>query len=504
MPVRLPFSSVEELCASDWKGHKNETPEFDVVVIGGGSAGFAAARTAGDLGVRTALIEGAKKVGGLCILRGCMPSKALLESAHRWHAIENAAEFGLIAKPVKVKMPSIQARKQHLIGGFAAYRRKQLGRGKFTFLRGKASFFDAHTLLLENGHELELITAATFIVATGSVISRVPIPGLWETGCWTSDTALDTEDIPKRLAVLGGGVIAVELGQFFARVGSKTTLLQRSSRIVRNYDPDVSFELERAFKAESIDVVTGVKVLEVRRSGKGKKIIYLRGKKKQELTVDEILYAMGRVPAVEGLKLENAGIEVPEGRLKVDAAMRTSAPNIFAAGDVVGQHEVVHIAIQQGEIAARNAVKHLKNTGGEPERIDYRLNAVVTFTEPEIGSVGLSETEAKAQGISFLSAKYPFIEHGKAMIGGYQFGFVKLIAEKTKGEIIGAVIIGPHASDMIHELIAVMFYHGTVADLAKMPHYHPTLAEIITYPAEELAMKFSVEDVLCATPAHPK
>jgi pyruvate/2-oxoglutarate dehydrogenase complex dihydrolipoamide dehydrogenase (E3) component len=247
-----------------------------------------------------------------------------------------------------------------------------------------------------------------------------------------------------------------------------------------------------------------VKVLEVRRSGKGKKIIYLRGKKKQELTVDEILYAMGRVPAVEGLKLENAGIEVPEGRLKVDAAMRTSAPNIFAAGDVVGQHEVVHIAIQQGEIAARNAVKHLKNTGGEPERIDYRLNAVVTFTEPEIGSVGLSETEAKAQGISFLSAKYPFIEHGKAMIGGYQFGFVKLIAEKTKGEIIGAVIIGPHASDMIHELIAVMFYHGTVADLAKMPHYHPTLAEIITYPAEELAMKFSVEDVLCATPAHPK
>jgi pyruvate/2-oxoglutarate dehydrogenase complex dihydrolipoamide dehydrogenase (E3) component len=503
MPVSVPFSSVEELLSSDWKKHRPAEHEFDVVVVGGGSAGFAAARTAGDLGVRTALIEGAKKVGGLCILRGCMPSKALLESAHRWHAIENAAEFGLITKPVKVKMPSIQARKQHLIGGFAAYRRKQLSRGKFTFLRGKASFLDANTLLLENGRELELITAATVIVATGSVIQRVPIPGLWETGCWTSDTALDTEEIPKRLAVLGGGVIAVELGQFFARVGSKTTILQRSSRIVRTYDPDVSFELQRAFKADGIDVVTGVKLLEVKRSGKGKKIIYLCGKVKKELVVDEILYAMGRVPAVEGLRLENVGVETPEGKMKVDATMRTSAANIFAAGDVVGQHEVVHIAIQQGELAARNAVRHLKGEK-ETERIDYRLKALVTFTEPEIGAVGLSETEAKAQSISFLSAKYPFIEHGKAMIGGYHFGFVKVLAEKTKGEIIGAVIIGPHASDMIHELIAVMFFHGTVEDLAKIPHYHPTLAEIITYPAEELARKFEVKDILCSVPAHPK
>ena len=504
MPVSLPYSSVDELLSADWQAHKGETPEFDVVVIGGGSAGYAAARTAGDMGVRTALIEGAKKVGGLCILRGCMPSKALLESAHRWHEIGKAAEFGLIAKPVKVKMPSIQARKQHLIGGFAAHRRKQLGKGKFTFLRGKASFLDAHTLLLEDGRHLELITSATFIVATGSVISRVPIPGLWETGCWTSDTALDTEEIPKRLAVLGGGVIAVELGQFFARVGSKTTLLQRSSRIVRTYDPDVSLELERAFKAEGIDVVTGVKVLEVRPSGKGKKIIYLCGKKKKELVVDEILYAMGRVPAVEGLKLENAGVETPEGRLKVDASMRTSAAHIFAAGDVAGQHEVVHIAIQQAEMAARNAVHQLKKSGQEPERIDYRLKAFVAFTEPEIGSVGLSETEAKAQGISFLSAKYPFHDHGKAMIGGYHFGFVKVIAEKTKGEIIGAVIIGPDASDMIHELIAVMYFRGTVKDLERIPHYHPTLSEIITYPAEELAMKLEVEDVFCPMPAHPR
>jgi pyruvate/2-oxoglutarate dehydrogenase complex dihydrolipoamide dehydrogenase (E3) component len=478
MPARLPSSSI---------GQDSKPGAFDVVVIGGGSAGFAAARTASDLGARTAIIEGGEKVGGLCILRGCMPSKALLESAHRWHAIKRAGEFGLVAKAIKVEMPSIQERKRHLIGGFADYRRKQLKRGEFTFLRGRASFLDAHSLLLERGRQQEIVTGSTFILATGSVIQKIPIPGLWETGCWTSDTALEAERIPKRLAVLGGGVIAVELGQFFARVGSKTTLLQRSSRIVRNYDPDVSVELERAFAAEGIDVVTGVKLLEVRRTGKGKKILYQCGKAKKELVVDEILYGMGRVPDLAGLKLENAGIAAVEGRLKIDETMSTSAPHIFAAGDVAGPHEVVHIAIQQGECAARNAVRQLRGGAGEPERIDYRLKALVTFTDPEIAAVGLTETEAKAQGISFLSAQYPFSDHGKAMIGGYDFGFVKITAEKTRGEIIGAQIIGPHASDMIHEMIAVMFYRGTVQDLARMPHYHPTLAEIVTYPAEELA-----------------
>ena len=153
---------------------------------------------------------------------------------------------------------------------------------------------------------------------------------------------------------------------------------------------------------------------------------------------------------------------------------------------------VVHIAIQQGEVAARNAVRLVRGGAGEPEKIDYRLKTLVTFTEPEIASVGLTETEAREQGIDFLSAKYPFNDHGKSMIGGYEFGFVKIMAEKTRGEIIGAHIIGPHASDMIHELVAVMYYHGTVHDLAVMPHYHPTLAEIVTYPAEELVEKLGL------------
>jgi pyruvate/2-oxoglutarate dehydrogenase complex dihydrolipoamide dehydrogenase (E3) component len=460
--------------------------EFDFVVIGGGSGGYAGAVKAAELGLKVALVEGAREMGGLCILRGCMPSKSLLESAHRWHDIQRAREFGLVAKAVEVDMKCVQARKRHLIGGFAAYRRKQLHHGKFTFLRGCASFLDPQTLLLERGRMQEMVTSSTFILATGSVITRVPVPGLWETGCLTSDTALEAEKAPKRLAVLGGGVIAVELGQFFARVGSRTTILQRSKKIVRNYDPDVSRELERALKAEEIDVRTGVKLLEVRATGKGKKILFQRGARREEIVVDEILYAMGRAPALAGLKLENAGISLAGGRLATSDALASSAPHIFAAGDVAGPYDIVHIAIQQGEIAARNAVNHLRGEHELREKIDYRLKTIVTFTDPEIASVGLTETEATVRGIDFIAAKYPFKDHGKAQIGGYEFGFVKVLAEKTRGEIIGAQIIGPRASDLIHELIAVMRYRGTARELAAMPHYHPTLAEIVTYPAEEI------------------
>lgn len=491
MPTPLPRPAPGEAVSPEWRTLKPSTPEFDVAVIGGGSAGYAAARTASALGAKVVVIEGGKAVGGLCILKGCMPSKALLESGHRWHDIQRAREFGLVAKAVEVNMECVQARKKHLIDGFAGYRRKQLNKGAFKFLRGHASFLDANTVLLQRGKRQEIVTASTFIVATGSVITHVPVPGLWETGCMTSDEALEAKTIPKRLAVLGGGVIAVELGQFFARVGSQTTILQRSKHVVRNYDPDVSKELERALSADGIDVRTGVKLLEVRKTGKGKKILFQRGNKREEIVVDEILYALGREPALAGLNLEKAGVTVTDGKLPVNETMATSAPHIFAVGDTVGPYEVVHIAIQQGELAARNAVNHVRGDHEIAEKIDYRLKAIVTFTHPQIASVGLTETEAKEQGLDFVTAKYPFNDHGKSQIGGHDFGFVKLIAEKTRGEIIGAEIIGPGAADIIHVLIAVMHYHGTVKDLATMPHYHPTLEEIVTYPAEEIMEKLA-------------
>jgi pyruvate/2-oxoglutarate dehydrogenase complex dihydrolipoamide dehydrogenase (E3) component len=491
MPVRLPRPVPGELVSSQWRALASKSPEFDVAVIGGGSAGYAAARTATALGAKTIVIEGGPEIGGLCILRGCMPSKALLESAHRWHEIKRAREFGLVAKAVEVNMPCVQERKRHLVGEFASYRSRQLRKGDFAFLRGRASFLDPHTLLVERRGVHEIVTASTVILAAGSVIIHVPVPGLWENDCLTSDTALQLDRIPKRLAVLGGGVIAAELGQFFARLGAKTTILQRSGRIVKTYDPDVSRELQKAFKAEGIDVRTNVKILEVSATKKGKKIRFLSGRKANEIEVDDILYALGRTPARDGLNLDTAGVVISDNRLVVDETMATSVPHIFAAGDIVGSHDVVHIAIQQGECAARNAVRLLRGDPAPAEKVDYRLKALVTFTDPEIASVGLTEEEATGQGIAYIAASYPFKDHGKSMIGGHEFGFVKVLAEKTRGEIVGAQIIGPHASDLIHELIAIMRYRGTAYDLATMPHYHPTLAEILTYPAEEIVEKLA-------------
>ncbi len=463
--------------------------DYDVVVVGGGSAGYAAGRTAAAQGARTAVVEGGKEMAGLCILRGCMPSKAFLESAHRWHEIRRAGEFGLNVQPLDVDMPAVQARKKRLIADFASYRENDLQHGKFTLVRGRATFDDAHTLSVVAGDgSTTRLTGATFIISTGSVIRCVDVPGLVETGYITSDEALNSERIPESLAVLGGGVVAVELGQFFARVGAKTTLLQRGDRLVRNYDADVSAELERAFRAEGIDVLTGTKLLKVEQAGKLKRITFEQRGHTQTLEAEEILCAMGRDPAVRGLGLEKLGVEIAkDGCLGLDDTLATNVPHIFAAGDATGRHEVVHIAIQQGEWAARNAVRLARGSTEPMEKADYRLKALVTFTDPEIAVVGLTEIEAKEQGIDYFTAQYPFADHGKSLIAGELFGFVKLIAEKTRGEIIGAEIIGPHAADLIHEQIAVMRYHGTAADVATMPHYHPTMAEIITYPAEEIA-----------------
>jgi pyruvate/2-oxoglutarate dehydrogenase complex dihydrolipoamide dehydrogenase (E3) component len=465
--------------------------EYDVAVIGGGSAGYAAARTAAALGARVAVIEGGKEIGGLCILRGCMPSKTFLESAHRWHEIRRAGEFGLEATPVGVDMRAVQARKKHLVGDFASYRRGQLTDGKFSFVRGSASFQGPHAVFIDDNGRKQTLTSETFILTTGSVVRCVDVPGLDEAGFITSDDALMAEKIPRSLAVLGGGVVAVELGQFFARMGTKTTLIQRSGHIIRNYDEDVSVELERAFAAEGIDVRTGTKLIRVERAGRLKKIVYEHAGATHELEVEEILCAMGRDPSLAGLGLDRAGVETKGSCLKLKDTLATTAPHIFAAGDVTGLHEVVHIAIQQGECAARNAVRLVQKSREPQEKPDYRLKALVTFTDPEIASVGLTEAEAREKGIDYLAASYPFADHGKAQIAGETFGFVKLLAEKTRGEIIGAEIIGPHASDLIHEQIAVMRYRGTVEELAAMPHYHPTLAEIVTYPAEELADKLA-------------
>ena len=288
--------------------------------------------------------------------------------------------------------------------------------------------------------------------------------------------------LPKSLIILGGGAIACEFAQFFARFGVKVTLLQRSEHILKEFDTDAGIEIEKVFRREGMQVFTGTKLVNAQRQGKLKTVSFERNGKTISVSAEEILFALGRVPNTASLDLERAGVKIENGRVVTSDKMQTSAPHIFAAGDCTGPHEIVHIAIQQGETAVHNILKPRS-----PRKMDYRLLISVVVTEPQVAFVGLTEKEATARVIKFRTASYPFNDHGKSLIMEAKDGFVKLLASPKTGEILGGSCVGPSGGELIHEIVTAMAKRMTVHELAATPHYHPTLAEIWTYPAEELA-----------------
>ena len=462
---------------------------YEFVIIGGGSAGYAAARTAHDLGLKTAVIDAAETLGGLCILRGCMPSKTLIESANRNLTLRRAGEFGLSASNLSVYPEKIRERKRFLIGDFAGYRQGQLQDGRFDLIRGRANYVDAQTIRVElNDGGGRTLSAQTSLVATGSVISRPPIDGLAEAGYLVSDDVLDAAELPESIIVLGGGAIALEMAHYYEGLGVKTTVIQRSPQVLKAEDGDVAKALEGAFIDRGIELYTGTKLIEVRVKDGNKVVRFEHGGATKSVSADEILQALGRQPNTEGLALESAGVVLDGRHIRTDEHQAASVPNIFAAGDVAGPHEVVHIAIEQGEAAATNAAIHLGKL--EPAKrvaISYDLKLFGVFTEPQVASVGLNEREAKKAGIDVISATYPFDDHGKSMVLGETHGFVKLLADRTTGRMIGGAVVGPEGSELIHEIVVALRYGATAAEFARIPHYHPTLSEIWTYPAEDLA-----------------
>jgi pyruvate/2-oxoglutarate dehydrogenase complex dihydrolipoamide dehydrogenase (E3) component len=455
--------------------------DFEVAVIGGGSGGYAAARTAAAAGLKTVVIEGGRDVGGLCILRGCMPTKAMLYAAEVKHLAEHAATWGVRAGKISFDFKKVMARKDEQIKDFADFRVKQLNDGRFQFIRAEAKFLDAHTVELSQGTQL---TAKFFVIATGSRVVPSPLPSLNDVGFITSDDAVALKRLPKSLIVLGGGAIACEFTQFFARFGVKTTLIQRGKNLLKEFDADAGTEIEKVFRREEMQVFTGTKLVDAKRKGKLKTVSFEQNGKTISVSAQEILFALGRVPNTVSLHLERAGVKTENGRVVTNQKMQTSVPHIFAAGDVCGPHEIVHIAIQQGETAVQNIL--------QPRRarmMDYRLLLSVVFTDPQVATVGLTEKAARGKKIPFVAASYPFNDHGKSLLMEAKDGFVKLLANPRSGEIIGGSCVGPSGGELIHEIVAAMARRMTVGELAAMPHYHPTLAEIWTYPAEELMEK---------------
>ena len=456
--------------------------DFDLIVIGGGSGGYSAARTARDAGLRVAVVDGSERLGGLCILRGCMPTKTLLHAADVLHtARHHAADLGLEIPEAGFDWGKVYQRKDELVADWAGYRAGQLEDDeRLHLVRKTAHFIDAHTLGFDDGSTL---TAAHFVIATGSKVSAPPIESLTRIGCIDSDDALQLERPPKSMIVLGAGAVALELAQFFARMDVKVTVIQRSGHVLTPFDTDAAEVVESVFRSEGMDVFTGTRLLDATAGNEGKTITFEHDGTTRTVTAESVLLALGRSPNTAGLALENAGVKMDRaGRIEVNARQQSSAPNIYAAGDCCGPHEIVHLAVRQGEVAAHNIV-----SDGRPLEMDYRLLISVVFTEPQVATVGLTEKQCREQGIPHLADSYPFGDHGKSVIFGANEGFVKMIAHAETGEILGACCVGPHGGELIHEVMVAIHSRMTVHDFALLPHYHPTLAEIWTYPAEELA-----------------
>ncbi len=457
------------------------THTFDLVVIGAGSGGYAAGRTARELGATVAFVDKGP-LGGLCILRGCMPSKTLIATGDAAHEVRRVAELGVHAGEPVIDFPAVMARKREVIQGFADYR--IAGIDTFPVFSGEARFESPHRLRVGD----DVLEAKSFVIGTGSTIAPAAIPGLAEAGYIDSDAALELAEPPKSLIVLGGGYVGTELTQFYARIGVPATILIRSGHLLSGEDTDIGEGLTQYFREEGIAVETHAAVHRVSVRDDGMKVVhYLQDGVEKSVAAHEIFYALGRVPNVAGLDLEAAGVTYHAIMgITVDATMRTSQPHIFAVGDVTGRFLLVHVAIQQGEVAARNAV-HTAH-----EAIDYSLSRTHTiFTDPQIAIVGDSEKDLQREGVAYLVASTPFNDHGKAIAIGKTKGFVKMMASPIDGRILGCAILGPDASDLIHEMIVAMHYRATVFEFMRIPHLHPTMAEILTYPAEELAAQIT-------------
>lgn len=464
---------------------KKKPQNFDILVIGGGSAGYAAANTASQYTRSIGIVDNSPALGGLCILRGCMPSKTLIYAAEILHLAQKGNTFGLQIPKAKVDMKALQTRKKALIEDFAHYRRTQLTQKKFKLFREKGTFINPETFQLESSR-IQL-TAKKFVIATGSYVNTPSIPGLKEISFLTSDEILDLNFIPKSTIVLGGGVVACELAQFLKRIGSKVIQIQRSPHILKEASTQTAKIIENTFKEEGIELFTHTHIQSIKKTQRALyEVTFKQAGKYISKKAHLVFNALGRKPASNNLGLEKASVKLsPSGHILTNNYQQTSNKNIYAAGDVCGPHEIVHVAVLQGEYAAHHALGKQKNHSP----INYDHLVKVIFTDPQFAHAGLTEKALKSKKIAYIKADYPFNDHGKSLLMDATKGYVKIWAAKKTGIVLGAECLGKDASELIHPLATAITLNATVSDLLKVHWYHPTLSEIWTYPLELIQQK---------------
>jgi pyruvate/2-oxoglutarate dehydrogenase complex dihydrolipoamide dehydrogenase (E3) component len=452
-------------------------PPFEVIVIGGGSAGHSAASTAVELGLTCALIESAETLGGLCILRGCMPSKTLIETANRMREIREAETFAIQTAPATLDVDALRARVEKLTTEFREYRVSEMKNAGYELIRGSAKFLSPHVITVNTneGETIEL-KASTFIIATGSTIHIPDIPGLDQTPFWTSDDVVRLPYLPKHLAVVGTGAIGMECAHLFEGLGSKVTMIGRSETVLSGHDPEISEAIERESKDRGIDIIAGSEPQHVSYSD-DLFDIQLKGDH-EPVKADALLIATGRVPNTRGLNLEQIGILMDRQRIVSDERTVTSLSHIFAVGDCSSTLPIVHLAVIQGQIAATNAARLVRqdHSSVAPEW-DRDTATTGWFTHPQCVEIGLNEKTAHQNGIRTVTGRQDYSDQGKGIIKDSRHGFVKVIVDRESIRIIGAAAAGPEVIETSQAIQLAVEKGMTVSEYLAIPHYHPTLVE---------------------------
>ncbi|GAA4464676.1 dihydrolipoyl dehydrogenase [Nibrella saemangeumensis] len=448
--------------------------QYDVIVIGSGPGGYVAAIRCAQLGLKTAIVEKYKTLGGTCLNVGCIPSKALLDSSEHFHnAAHTFAEHGIQLAELKVDLPQMIKRKQGVVDANVQGVQFLMKKNKIDVHQGLGSFVDANTLKVkkDDGSE-EQLTTKNFIIATGSKPMSFPSMQIDKKRIISSTEALTLTEVPKHLIIIGAGVIGAELGSVYARIGAKVSFVEYADSMIPTMDKTMGKELQKAVKKLGVDFYFSHKVTSVVNKGDQVEVIADTPKGDQiTLTGDYCLVSVGRRPYTDGLNLEAAGLSTnPKGQIEVDNHLRTQVSNIYAIGDVIRGAMLAHKAEEEGVFVA-------ETIAGQKPHINYRLIPGVVYTWPEVASVGYTEEEVKKEGIPYKVGSFPFKALGRARASMDLDGLVKVLAHKDTDEILGVHIIGARAADMIAEAVVAMEYRASAEDVARMSHAHPTYTE---------------------------
>jgi dihydrolipoamide dehydrogenase len=447
--------------------------ERDLVVIGGGPAGYVAAIRTAQLGGKVTVIEN-DALGGTCLNRGCVPSKALLHSVELYESMKNAEQYGIKATDVGIDLAKMQARKSKIVSTHVSGVQSLLNGNKVEVIKGRAKLTPSRQVEIDTGQgQKQTVQAEKIILATGGIPIKLPIPGADSpSGIINAESILDIDYIPKSLLMIGGGVIGVEMATILAKLGCQVTIVEMLPHILPLEDAELTSILARALKEDGIQIYEGTKVSSIEDIEGGKAVTVSDGGAEKKLEAEVVAIAVGYRPNTDGLSLDEAGVTANKGAIQVNERMETSVPSVYAAGDVIGGMMLAYVAMEEGVVAAENAL-------GKDSTMDYQAVPRCTFTLPELASVGLSEEEATAQGYQIQVGKFPFTANSMATILGERRGLVKIVTESKYGQILGVHIVGPRATELIAEATLAIKLETSPQEIVATMHAHPTLSEAL-------------------------